>query len=606
MNFDLLNNKVSGEVSDIDDLRKSTQFLMPAKLSNAGNANNGIYNIYPCLSVGDKEIHNGYQSLTEWIISQKTVIIDGYAGIYWKKIQAELQQNISACDLTVNWIEADCYLKPTAVIEELVIPFLGAEDAVWGTRCTLELRDLYEMERFAATRPDATFDINIIIGTGAALAGWDVSLIYIDLPKNELQFRMRAGSISNLGAHHNKEAYLMYKRFYFVDWVLLNAHKKRIFDKISIIADGQWPDDINWMSKHTLLNGLTRLSNSVIRVRPWFEPGAWGGQWIKEHITGINAGAVNYAWSFELIVPENGLIFESNGYLLEVSFDFLMYSRGPQVLGRHADRFGDEFPIRFDFLDTMKGGDLSIQCHPKLEYIQKNFGETITQDETYYILDCDAGAKVYLGFQEQIDPEEFHRTLTDSQRLNKTVNIENFIQVHPAKKHDLFLIPNGTVHSAGAGNLVLEISATPYIFTFKMYDWLRLDLDGNPRPINIDHAFNNLDFERKGSLVKTELIAKPRVIEEYAGFRLVHLPTHPEHFYDVHRIEFDKDVLIETNDCCHVMMLVEGQAVCLETADGSRHQFAFAETFVIPAAAQNYRLINLGKTTAKVIKAFLK
>jgi mannose-6-phosphate isomerase class I len=606
MNLDLLNNKISEKVNDIDDLRKSTQFLMPTKLNNSGNTNSGTYNIYPYLSVDDKEIHNGYQSLTEWIILQKTVIIDGYAGIYWDKIQAALLECISNCGLSVNWIKAECYLKPEGVIEELIKPFLGPEDAVWGTKCLLELKDLYDIKKFTAIRPDASFDINIIIGTGAELAQWDAPLIYIDLPKNELQFRMRAGSITNLGTYHKKEAYLMYKRFYFVDWVLLNAHKKKLFDKISIIADGQWPDDINWMDKNILLNGLIRLSNSVIRVRPWFEPGAWGGQWIKENISGVNTDVVNYAWSFELIVPENGIIFESNGYLLEVSFDFLMYNQGRQILGRHADKFGDEFPIRFDFLDTVKGGDLSIQCHPKLEYIQENFGETITQDETYYILDCDADAKVYLGFQEEIAPEAFHLALTDSQRLNSKVDIKTFIQTHQANKHDLFLIPNGTVHSAGAGNLVLEISATPYIFTFKMYDWLRLDLDGNPRPINIEHAFNNLDFERKGELVKTELIAKPKVIEEYSGFRLIHLPTHPEHFYDVHRIEFDKDAFVETNDCCHVMMLVEGHSVCLETADGSRHQFAFAETFVIPAAAGSYRLTNLGTTTAKVIKAFLK
>ena len=177
---------------------------------------------------------------------------------------------------------------------------------------------------------------------------------------------------------------------------------------------------------------------------------------------------------------------------------------------------------------------------------------------------------------------------------------------HRISVHDLFLIPNGTVHSAGANNLVLEISATPYIFTFKMYDWLRLDLDGNPRPINIEHAFNNLDFERKGEKVRAELISKQEVIQRGEDWQLVHVPTHQEHFYDVHRMEFDKEISVETNNQCHVMMLVEGSAITIKTANGTEQTFAYAETFVIPAAAQSYTLTNLGKNRAKVIKAFLK
>jgi mannose-6-phosphate isomerase class I len=491
-------------------------------------------------------------------------------------------------------------------VDTLVQPFLGAADSVWGTKCTLTLADLYQTDKLSALKPDPAFDINIVIGTGAALSGWDVPVIYIDLPKNELQFRMRAGSVTNLGANAVNEPFYMYKRFYFVDWVLLNAYKKQLLNKIAVIADAQWLDDINWMLKADFTAGLNKLSESVIRVRPWFEPGAWGGHWIRENIKNINKDVVNYAWSFELIVPENGLVFESDSNLLEVSFDFLMFHNQAQVLGKHAPVYGDEFPIRFDFLDTYDGGNLSIQCHPKLKYIQEVFGENITQDETYYILDCTDKAEVYLGFQEDINPDTFRAALEESQAENKEIEIREYVQAHTAKKHDLFLIPNGTVHSAGADNLVLEISATPYIFTFKMYDWVRLDLDGNPRPINIDHAFNNLDFTRKGDRVQEELISKQTVIEQGTDWQLVHVPTHREHFYDVHRIEFDTEIAVDTNNVCHVMMLVEGSAVRVKTNNGTERVFAYAETFVIPAAATSYTLTNLGNSRARVIKAFLK
>jgi len=586
-------------------LRKTAQYLMPTQLPDQPDSKKG-YNIYPVFSLGNNQIFNGYGSLTKWIIAQKNVVIEGYAGVFWDQVLEAITKCLAEEGLVANWIKTSEYLKPTEEIDELVRPFLGDEDAVWGTKCTLGLADFYHKEKLIAVLPDKSAAINIIIGPAAALANWDADVLYIDIPKNELQFRMRAGSVNNLGAEELSEHFKMYKRFYFVDWVLLNKHKKFILGRVKIMADGQWPDDINWMHKAHLAAGLDKMSKSVIRVRPWFEPGAWGGQWIKENITQLNNDVVNYAWSFELIVPENGIVFESDGKLLEVSFDTLMFQNQEQVLGKHAAIFGDEFPIRFDFLDTFDGGNLSIQCHPRLKYIQEHFGENITQDETYYILDCEEDATVYLGFQENIEPATFKTVLQDSEANAEEVNITKYVQIHAAHKHDLFLIPNGTVHSAGKGNLVLEISATPYIFTFKMYDWLRLDLEGKPRPINIEHAFNNLDFNRKGERVISELISKPKVIDKNEGWQVVHLPTHQDHFYDVHRLEFDTKIFRHTADCCHVLMLVEGESLSIETADGTIHTYAFAETFVVPAAAGSYILTNLGNGRARVILAFLK
>ncbi|MBG6235573.1 mannose-6-phosphate isomerase class I [Pedobacter sp. CAN_A7] len=592
-------------VETSQSIRKTAQHLMPMQLLNRQEVKEG-YNIYPICALGDQKIFNGYSSLTKWMVSQKNVVIEGYVGLFWDKIQEAINKCLAEEGLTVRWINTSDYLKAPADVDVLVAPFLGTEDSVWGTKCTLSLADLYQTENLSTQRPDETADINIIIGPGASLAGWDAAILYIDLPKNELLFRMRAGAINNLGASALTEAYKMYKRFYFVDWVLLNNHKKAILNKLTTIADGQWLADINWMFKSDLDNGLNKISHSVIRARPWFEPGAWGGQWIKDHIENLNKDVVNYAWSFELIVPENGLVFESGGNLLEVSFDTLMFQHQHQVLGKHAATFGDEFPIRFDFLDTFKGGNLSIQCHPGIAYIQEHFGEKITQDETYYILDCDKDAKVYLGFQENIEPATFKSVLEESQEKGEQIDITQYVQTYTAQQHDFFLIPNGTVHSAGTGNLVLEISATPYIFTFKMYDWMRLDLEGKPRPINIEHAFNNLNFDRKGAQVRQELISKQVVIEQGEGWQVVHLPTHVDHFYDVHRMEFDHEMFVQTDDSCHVLMLVEGEALQVETADGSLQQFAFAETFVVPAAAASYKLTNLGDRRAKVIKAFLK
>jgi hypothetical protein len=100
-------------------------------------------------------------------------------------------------------------------------------------------------------------------------------------------------------------------------------------------------------------------------------------------------------------------------------------------------------------------------------------------------------------------------------------------------------------------------------------------------------------------------VSKPYILEAGEGWRLLHLPTHLEHFYDVHRFEFDHTVEATTAGSPHLLSLVEGQSIILETAE-RRQRFNYAETFVVPAATGHYRLINEGKQRAKVIKAFMK
>ncbi|MBK1439983.1 class I mannose-6-phosphate isomerase [Parapedobacter sp. ISTM3] len=575
---------------------------MPAEVRATDSAGYGIYPAHP---LGNGKIHYGYDTLAQWVVEQKTVIIDGYVGNFWDRIATHLMAELEKLDTQVNWYAMHDFLKPEADIEQLVKPFLGSEDSVWGSKTALNLTDFYRWDDLVGVEPDPNYAINILIGTGAALSGWDASVIYVDLPKNELQHRMNAGAITNLGKSAPEKPTAMYKRFYFVDWVVCNKHKESLLRSVDVLADGQGVDWITWAYAPDVVNGLKTLSRSAFRPRPWFTPGSWGGQWIKKHIPQVSQEEPNYAWSFELIAPENGLVFESDGILLEVSFDCLMTVAGLEILGKHHARFGNEFPIRFDFLDTFDGGNLSIQCHPSLPYIRKNFGEVITQDETYYILDSAPDAKVYLGFQDDIDPAAFREELENSLEKNTEVAIGNYVQSFPAAKHDLFLIPNGTVHSSGKNNLVLEISATPYIFTFKMYDWLSKDLNGDPRPINIEHAFNNLRFDRKGQRVPRELISKPYVLEEGKGWKMIHLPTHEAHFYDVHRIEFENEVTVHTRQACHVMMLVEGTEISVRIGDRET-VFRYAETFVIPAAVLQYTLVNTGGGTAKVVKAFVK
>ena len=586
-----------------DAFRKTTQYLMPAETSPTIP---GEYNIYPDFPIEDGKIWCGYQALAEKIRSASVVILDGFPGVLWGNFREQLASELDTLGVQATWQDVSSAMLSPQGVDSLIAPFMGGNDPLFGRRFEGTLADFFDLEKLSSFYPDLSATLNILYGCGSALAGWQGLLVYVDVPKNEIQFRFRQGVIANLGSAESLPPKLAYKRCYFVDWVASGNHKRDLLPKIDLMVDEQRPDLPTLMHGNDLRGSLHQMSQNYFRVRPWFEPGPWGGQWIRRKISQLPQDVPNYAWSFELIVPENGLVFESSGLRLEVSFDCLMFQEYQNVLGDSADHFQTEFPIRLDFLDTFDGGNLSIQCHPRPEYIRRYFGETFTQDETYYILDCTPDARVYLGFQEDIDPVAFRAALENSAQTGNPVDIEHFVQALPVQKHDLLLIPNGTIHGAGKDNLVLEISATPYIFTFKMYDWLRNDLDGKPRSLNIQRAFENLYFDRKGERIPREFFSKPYVLEEGEGWRLVHCPTHPHHFYDVHRLEFDERTSVQTHGSCHALSLVEGESVLLQTASGMRQGFHYAETFVVPAAAGSYQLISENRKPLKVIKCFVK
>jgi mannose-6-phosphate isomerase class I len=255
-------------------------------------------------------------------------------------------------------------------------------------------------------------------------------------------------------------------------------------------------------------------------------------------------------------------------------------------------RFGAEFPIRFDFLDTMGGGNLSLQVHPLTDYIQRTFGMPYTQDESYYLLDADDDAVVYLGLKEGIEPQRMLDALAAAQRGEAPFPAEEFVNTFPAKKHDHFPIPAGTVHCSGSNSMVLEISATPYIFTFKLWDWGRVGLDGKPRPIHLEHGARNIQWSRDTPWVEQNLVGQVEVLAEEPGHTEERTGLHELEFIETRRHWFERSIALDTLGTVNVLNLVEGTAALITSPTASFEPFEvhYAETFIVPAAAGEYAI----------------
>ena len=355
--------------------------------------------------------------------------------------------------------------------------------------------------------------------------------------------------------------------------------------------------------------GLLKAAHQPFRVVPFFDPGPWGGQWMKE-VCDLPPDKPNYAWCFDCVPEENSLLLGLGDTRIEMPSLNLVFQHPVELLGdRVHARFGAEFPIRFDFLDTMAGGNLSLQVHPLTEYIQDNFAIPYTQDESYYILDAKDDATVYLGVKEGTEPKEMISALHKAQEGTEPFNDDKFINKWPAKKHDHFLIPAGTVHCSGSNAMVLEISATPYIFTFKLWDWGRLGLDGRPRPIHIDHGAENIQWNRTTQWVKENLVNRIEPVAEGAGWKEERTGLHEREFIETRRHWFSQPVPHKTNGGVNVLNLVEGREAVVESPTNAFEPFVvhYAETFIIPASVGDYtiRPLNNDKPMGTV-KAYVR
>jgi mannose-6-phosphate isomerase class I len=532
----------------------------------------------------------------------RSLAVDGPLLLDWERVAAALTAGLAPHG-PVEVVDLRSAGLPWADVQRLTRSAALGDDPDFEALAGGTLADLLDPGLLPATPPEPG-TIRLLLGPGAALISDVDRLWWADLPKRYAEAAVVAGRGRNLLAPAGTPATT--KRLFYIDWPMLDRHRDEHAPHADLWLDAQNPGDPTWLSGETVRATCAALARRPHRTRPTFNSTTWGGQWARDEL-GHNPGAANTALGYELIAPESGVVIGATaGDSVEVPFQLVVALFPEQMLGAgvHA-RFGTSFPIRFDYLDTVGGGSLSVHCHPQSEYMREVFGWPYTQHETYYLMVGGEQGQIFLGLREGASVEEFQRVARRAATEAVPFTMTEFVQTFPATPHQIFLIPGGTPHGSGAGNVVLEVSATPYLYSLRFYDWLRRDAAGRQRPVHVEHAFRNLDPARAGAAVAERLVPRPRRVTGGDGWHEELIGGLPEMFFEVRRLAIAPGAVAEqeTGGRFHVLTVVEGDRVLLRTDAGDEHTLNYAETIAVPAAVGSYAVHGTGDQPVRLVKA---
>ncbi|MGW5349764.1 class I mannose-6-phosphate isomerase [Streptomyces sp. NPDC004031] len=562
------------------------------------------YEANPRYPVVGGDVLSGWEALAALLPDEPLVLaVDGPAAFDWGAAAGLLTAALTARGPAVVPTDVRDHLADwQSIVERTGSPAL-ADDPDFDRLAAGTLADLFD--ELPAPEPPAG-GVALVYGPGAALVPHDV-LWYADAPKRFAEASVVAGTAPNLGRRPGAGRPTT-KRLFYVDWPLLDRHRDTLAEDIDCWIDCQDLAAPAAVTGEALRATARALAHRPFRTRPTFNTTSWGGHWAQREL-GMNPDARNTALGYELIAPESGVLVGAADAAAEIPFQLLVALHPGEILGAEVHEvFGTSFPVRFDYLDTAGGGSLSVHCHPRSDYMRDVFGWPYTQHETYYVMVGGEHNTVYLGLRGDADLDAFRHDAQEAHHHEKPFDIERYVQTHPAEPHQLFVIPAGTPHGSGAGNVVLEVSATPYLYSLRFYDWLRRDAEGRQRPVHLTHAFDNLATGRTGEAVPAELVPAPRTLRTGRGWREELLGALPEMFFEVRRlvIEGGGPAEDDTAGRFHILNVVEGEGVVITTESGDRHRLAYAETLVVPASVGRYTLSGIGGTPVRLVKSLVR
>jgi mannose-6-phosphate isomerase len=321
------------------------------------------------------------------------------------------------------------------------------------------------------------------------------------------------------------------------------------------------------------------MSNTLypIKFTPILKDKIWGGQKLKT-ILNKNSDLPNVGESWELSDVEGDTSIVCNGSLKGQSLKQLLDTYKEDLIGLQNYRiFQNKFPLLIKFIDAKE--DLSIQLHPNDELAAKrhnSFGKT----EMWYVFQADKDSNLIVGFNQEMTPEKYLKHLNDK-TLTKILNFDK------VKEGDTYFVEVGRVHAIGAGVMVAEIQQTSDI-TYRVYDWDRVDGDGNERELHNDLAIEAFDFDMPDNF---------RITYDKTPNQSNEMVSCP--YFTTNYLKINQTLKkVNKHDSFIIYMCVDGEAEII--TEGFSESIKKGETILLPAAIENYEISSKNVTLLEV------
>ena len=314
-----------------------------------------------------------------------------------------------------------------------------------------------------------------------------------------------------------------------------------------------------------------------LQFQPILKDRIWGGTKLKTYLNKpITSEITGESWEISTVANDVSVI--ANGTFKGKSLNELINEFPEQVLGTKVyKQFGKQFPLLFKYLDARE--DLSIQVHPNDE-LAKNRHNSFGKTEMWYVMQADENAKLIVGFKEKSSPEQYLKSLEDN-------SIIDILDVKKVKQGDVFFLETGTVHAIGAGTVIAEIQQTSDI-TYRIYDFNRVDANGNTRELHVDLALDAINYN----------VAEAQ--KEYSKAENESNAMVNCHYFTTNFISLDGEMKLDKNKKSFtVYMCVDGSFELLLEED--KYEYKTGDTVLIPAEITEFEI----KGKASVLEIYI-
>lgn len=319
-----------------------------------------------------------------------------------------------------------------------------------------------------------------------------------------------------------------------------------------------------------------------LKFKPILKDKIWGGSRLKTMLYKeiSDANCCGESWEVSGLVGDESMII--NGFLAENNLNELLEIYMTELVGeKNYEKYGLGFPLLIKFIDAQD--NLSVQVHPDDELAQRKYGQS-GKTEMWHVIASEPGSGLYVGFNKTVSKAQFEEAIANG-------TVEDVLQFYPVQPGDTFMIPAGTVHAIGKGVLLAEIQQ-PSDITFRVFDWNRVDDEGNSRELHVQEALEAIDFNHQTDNFKVEY--QPQLNKTV---RLVR-----SQYFNTSLLEFDQPLsksFVEI-DSFVIYMCLDGQ-ILLAYGD-ERERLETGEVVLIPAEMEEIQLLPARKS--KVLEVY--